>query len=113
MILISIMLGGLVLSATAIAGLLMFLTLQQSSDALSSGAAFFAADAGVEQGLYCYFYKADPSVCGTQSQPIAFSLDNGATGSYWVFRNAGTITVTGTGNAGKTERILQTNIITQ
>lgn len=114
MILISVMLGGLILSATAISGLLMFFTLQQASDAESSNAALFAADAGVEQGLYCYFYKVtsnDLSVC--QNQTVR--LTNGATATSTVSRDpaTGVITATGIGTAGKIERVLQTTITAQ
>jgi hypothetical protein len=114
MLLISVMLGGLVLSATAIAGTLMYFTLQQSSDAISSAAAFFAADAGVEQGLYCYFYTLQSNdLTPCQNQPV--TLSNGATGTSTVTYDASTglITATGIGHAGHTERILQTTINTQ
>ena len=114
MILISVMLGGLILSATAIAGLLMYLSLQQAGDSISSAAAFFAADAGVEQGLYCYFYTLtsnDLSPC--QKQPV--SLSNGAHATSTVTRDpaTGEIVSSGLGTAGKTERFLQTMITTQ
>ena len=56
MVLTSIIIGGLVLSASVIAGLLMFFQLRQSNDAVTSGMAIAAADAGVEDALYYYYY---------------------------------------------------------
>ncbi len=44
------------LSATAVAGLLMFYQLRQANEASASGMAVFAADAGLEAGSHCYFY---------------------------------------------------------
>jgi hypothetical protein len=114
MILISVMLGGLVLSATAIAGMLMYFTLQQSSDSISSAAALFAADAGVEQGLYCYFYKLQGSnLAPCQNQPVL--LGNGATATSTIAYDSATgmITATGIGHAGRTGRVLQTTISAQ
>ena len=55
MILTTVMLGGLMLSVTAIAGLLMFYQLRQANDAAASGIAVFAADTGLEAGLNCYY----------------------------------------------------------
>lgn len=117
MILISIMLGALVMSATAVAGLLVVLTIRQATDAQSSSQAFFAADAGVEAGLGCYFQSQgnDFSACGTKATPATLTLDNGAKVSYWVTRDSATgiITSTGDGVAGRTERILETSIVAQ
>lgn len=45
-------LGGIVLSATAVAGLLMTHQIRQTTDAANSAKAVFAADAGIECGLY-------------------------------------------------------------
>lgn len=68
MIFTVIMLGGLILSATAIAGLLTVYQIRQSNDAENSARAFFAADAALEWRLF-YFYK-DSSVA-----PLTFSPD--------------------------------------
>lgn len=57
MVLTTVMLGGLMLSVTAIAGLMMFYQLRQANDAASSGIAVFAADAGLEAGLNCYYHE--------------------------------------------------------
>lgn len=51
MIMVIIMIGGLLLSATAIAGILMIYQIRQANDAASSAQAFFAADAALEWQL--------------------------------------------------------------
>ncbi len=55
MILITIITGFIVLSATVIAGFLMHMELRQSNDAITSGMAVFATDAGLEAALGCYY----------------------------------------------------------
>ena len=45
-------LGGVVLSATTIAGLVMTYQIRQTTEAADSAEAVFAADAGIECGLY-------------------------------------------------------------
>lgn len=55
MVIIAVLMAGLFVVGTAISGLLMYFSSMRSSDFISSGAAFFAADAGIERGLYHYF----------------------------------------------------------
>ena len=55
MLLTTVMMSGVILSVSAIAGLLMLYQVRQATDAVDSSMAFYAADAGVEQTLYCYF----------------------------------------------------------
>ncbi len=47
-------LGGVLMGATAIAGLLMVYQIRQASDLANSTKAIFAADTGVDWGLYQY-----------------------------------------------------------
>lgn len=61
MILTTVVIGGLLLSASVVAGFLMFNQLRQVNDAVTSGMAVFATDAGVEDALYCYFYTQNTS----------------------------------------------------
>lgn len=61
MILTTVIIGGLILSASVVAGFLMFYQLQQMNDAVASGMAVFATDAGVEHALYCYFKEPNPN----------------------------------------------------
>ena len=125
MILITIMMGGLVLSATAIAGLLMFYQLQQTSNTAASGMAIFAADAAAEQSLENYYHgsplPASPTNSATPYYSSNISLPNGASGSADVYFNftgsVGTCKGSGTtpvgfcvvanGTSGATERKLE------
>jgi len=54
-------LGGAILAATTIAGLLMLYQLRASTDSESSAKAVFAADSGVEWSLYSYFTQLNIS----------------------------------------------------
>ncbi|OGZ00507.1 MAG: hypothetical protein A2946_00870 [Candidatus Liptonbacteria bacterium RIFCSPLOWO2_01_FULL_53_13] len=58
MILTVVAIGGTLLAATTVAGLLVVYQLRQSSDAVNSAKAIFAADAGIEWGLYQFFKPA-------------------------------------------------------
>jgi len=55
MILTAIMMGGIVLSASVIAGMMTFYQLREVNDTVKSGMALFAADSGIEATLNCYF----------------------------------------------------------
>ncbi len=55
MIISVVMLGGILLSAAAIAGLLMIYQIRASNDAVNSAKAVFAADAGIEAVTWCTF----------------------------------------------------------
>lgn len=80
MVLISIIIGGIFLSSSVIAGLLMFFQLRQANDAVTSGMAFFAADAGVEQALDCYYHQTTSFPADTSDVcPKSGTLSNGAT----------------------------------
>ena len=59
MLLTVLVIGGLLLGASAIAGLLMVYQLRQSSDVTNSTKAIFAADAGIEWELYRMFKDPD------------------------------------------------------
>ena len=53
MILTILALGGTLLGATTVAGLLTLYQIRNSTDLTNSAKAIFAADAGIEWGLYC------------------------------------------------------------
>lgn len=61
MLLTVLTLGGTILGATTIAGLLMIYQIRQATDIANSGKAIFAADAGIEWGEY-QFFKPDPTL---------------------------------------------------
>lgn len=54
MLLTVIMMSGIFMVATAIAGMLTFYQLQQANDISNSAAAIFAADGSLEEGVYRY-----------------------------------------------------------
>ena len=55
LLLTTLTLGGILLGATTIGGLLMVYQIRQATDLANSGKAIFAADAGIEWGLYQFF----------------------------------------------------------
>ena len=74
-------LGGAILGATTLAGLLMLYQIRATTDTENSAKAIFAADAGVNWALYSYF---DPPLGVMPGTPMYQStdtsmLDNGAT----------------------------------
>ncbi|MFH0890680.1 MAG: hypothetical protein V1856_01465 [Candidatus Liptonbacteria bacterium] len=86
MIMTVLALGGTMLGATTIAGLLMVYQIRQSTDMSSSVKAIYAADAGIEWQLHNYFMDPDlplPSFSNTHSSvsttiicsPVACSND--------------------------------------
>lgn len=60
MILTTLALGGSILSATTIAGLLMVYQIRQASDLSASTRSIYAADAGAEWGLHKFFGGSVP-----------------------------------------------------
>lgn len=104
MILTIIMLGGLMLTATAIAGLLTFYQIHQSNDAVNSAKAFFAADAALEWQLYEYKNPGYPFVLFGSSGVTATSSFDDSSGLFVDYKSQGF--------AGNTTRALET-IFTQ
>lgn len=80
MILTALTLGGVILTATTIAGLLTVYQLRQTVDLANSAKAIFAADTGIEWGLYRFFEPA-----GSEPQP---TLTNGASFAVNCFDNS-------------------------
>ncbi|MDP2705702.1 MAG: hypothetical protein Q8O49_00660 [bacterium] len=80
MILTVIMMSGIFMLATAIAGMVTFYQLQQASDVNNSTMAIFAADGALEEGLYRYLntdINCDQPICDIEGIPI---FSNGAIG---------------------------------
>ena len=73
MLLTLLALGGTLFGATTIAGILVVYQLRQSADAGNSAKAIFAADAGIEWGLYQLFKDAD-APAPTFANEAAFKL---------------------------------------
>lgn len=69
MLLSVLVLSGLLLSATAIAGLLVRYQIRQTTDIENSARAFFAADSAQEWQTYCYWKNEDYFSTGTGVHP--------------------------------------------
>ena len=97
MILTILTLGATILGATTIAGLMMLYQLRQSRDDIVSNQAIYAAESGLECGLYQYFNNGDVSSCNS----LTFS--NGASVSVsLVPENSGNATsIVSVGTAGE------------
>ncbi len=78
MILTVLALGGAVLSATTVAGLLMLYQIRQTTDMANSAKSIFAADAGTELTLYNLFCSADASKVPCPRDPLP-KFSNNAT----------------------------------
>jgi len=77
MILATLALGGAILGATTVAGLLMLYQIRATTDSQNSAKAIFAADSGVNWALYNYYCNLDDSCAAAlDAQP---TLSNGAT----------------------------------
>lgn len=76
MILSVLALGGTILGVTTIAGLLMAYQIRQATDFAFSAKAIFAADGGLEWGLYNFYCTTDPAKTPCPLPAPAFS--NGA-----------------------------------
>ena len=82
MVLTVVMVGGIFLSATAIAGLLIFFQLQQATDFGNSTMAVFAADGAMEEATYRFLFEDLPGDCFLEPCEIdAMPFANGATGA--------------------------------
>ena len=55
LLLVTIAIGGIILGATTIAGLITTYQIRRATDVINSQKAIFAADAGIECGLYQFF----------------------------------------------------------
>lgn len=134
MILLVTLMGGMLMLATAISGLLMYYQVQQSGDAGRSTIAIYAADAGVERAARYFYYEyaedpEDPGRCwapnpctkdtaGFEALGADATLPNGATFSPELLvppggePNAVTLlSAVGMDASGRTVRSLQTIFI--
>jgi hypothetical protein len=113
MILSVVILGGILLSAAAIAGLLMVYQIRASNDAVNSAKAIFAADAGIEVVSWCFF-KGCPPYDAQNPPPIDFD-DGGVSFEVDSTITATDITIVSKGLAagGKVIRILETVFVVE
>jgi hypothetical protein len=85
MIIAILTLGGAILGATTLAGLLLLYQIRSTTDSESSAKAIFAADSGVNWALYSYFNSPQPqsgassTLSNGASYLVTCSDDTGAT----------------------------------
>lgn len=115
--------SGLMLSATVISGLLVVYQIRQAIDAASSAQAIFAADAGVEETLRCFYYDLQVGIQTASACDKTGTLPgSGAYATKLFFkRSGGTFVrdnwesdvvgfrVISEGTSGRTVRILEEN----
>ena len=106
-------LGGALLGATTIAGLLMLYQVRQGAEVNQSARALFAADSGIELGLYNLLCPEDPSKqpCPINEPP---TFGNGASVEMHCLNDAGeevpqcdsatTVTIKSLGRSGNVAR---------
>lgn len=111
MLLSVVILGGALLSAASVAGLLLIYQIRNANDAVSSAKALFAADTGIEQLSLCYFkgclpYSTDPG----NLPPVVIFSDGSVTYNVISASTPTTINITSKGYAAnrKVIRILET-----
>lgn len=85
MILTVLALGGTILGATAIAGLLMLHQIRQTTDLANSAKAIFAADSGIEWALFNVLCTDEHRVCPIDSP----QFQNGASAAVTCEDSAG------------------------
>lgn len=121
MILSIILLGGLLLGASAVAGLLTVFQIRQSNSAVYSTQAIFAADAGLEwasyvcygQGLCDWDYEGDLDQSVLEEEP-EFSESGVAVKVYQYAQDEnGRVRFSAEGTAGSSVRLLEVNFGTQ
>lgn len=100
-----VMMGGALLGAAAIAGVLMLYQIRQANNAADSAKALFAADAGLEWNTYCVF------VAGTDENGDCLvprpAFDNGASFTASIDVGANSIHIASDGLAGDSVRSLE------
>lgn len=118
MIIISVLMGGMFLVGSAVAGLLMYFSIQQSADVISSNLSLFAANSGIEDGLYCYYKtltSTDPQylcssqnrVCESSSSITSFMHNRRYVSFNCVSGEPVSFTIKSVGRSGNSERILE------
>ena len=108
MLLAVLSMGGIILGATTIAGFLMIHQIRQTTVAEDSARAIFAADAGLERGLYTYFkvydcFADNPINCPSGEIIETFPTNNGS--SYQFTLDTDNATVISRGTTQTTHRI--------
>jgi hypothetical protein len=109
-------LGGAILGATTVAGLLTLYQIRATTDTANSAKAIFAADTGTEWALFNYYCAVNPAQCpdgpiatttfpGSGARAIVSCYDNyGATGDAVLCNDTSTVVAISSGIANGSER---------
>ena len=116
-----IMLGGVLLSAAAIGGLLTIYQIRASNDIVSSAKAVFAADSGIEITTWCLYKGCDdpltPEVENAENPPEIFFNDSSVSVEASAEQSPGALEVVifsrGFAADGKVLRTLETIFVTE
>lgn len=95
------------MGATTIAGLLVTYQIRQATDLMNSGKAIFAADAGIEWGLYQFFKPNSSHPKPTLSNGASFTTTCSPVADC---KDFGTRTVRGAGRASNAERAFELDL---
>ncbi|MBI5732487.1 hypothetical protein HY967_00820 [Candidatus Jorgensenbacteria bacterium] len=106
MLLSVIMLGGILVSATAIAGILMLYQIRQANDAVQSTRAFFAADAALEWQTYDYVCALPGTIC-TAPLPLVFTTPGLSASATTTVISSTSTAITSQGFSGRAVRALE------
>ncbi len=110
MLMTVVALGGSILGATTIAGLLMVYQIRQASDLNDSTKAIFAADAGMEWGIYQYLNPGQGSA-PTLANGASFVLTcYGADQTALPCSNEAVNEIRSVGTSGQVSRALELNL---
>ncbi len=108
MILSIITLGAIMLGATAVSGFLVIYQLRMSSDAASSAKAIFAADAGIEWGIYQFSKPSSTVAAPVLSNRTSFVLACYNSSSIQVScANSSVSTIRSSGRSGTVHRAFE------
>lgn len=109
MILTILALGGTLLGATTIAGLLMVYQIRQATDLTNSGKAIFAADTGIEWGLYQFFNPGSSHPAPTMSNGSTYAVVCAPQGTSNC-TDVGTTQIKSQGTAANVQRAFELNL---
>lgn len=110
MILSILAIGGTILGATTIAGLLMVYQLRSTSDVANSAKAIFAADTGIDWMLYQFSKPSSTDPAPAFSNGASFTATCYDSSSRIVdCRNASAVTFRSVGRSGTSYRALELN----
>jgi hypothetical protein len=114
MIIATLTLGGAILGATALAGLLTLYNIRGATDSENSAKAIFAADAGINWTLYTYFdaSSSPPALpVFVNSAVVAVTCDEADGTTQTPCTNASATQATAEGSAGGSSRALSLNLL--